>query len=832
VDGYTHAIDVSLKGLDATKQQEVIAKALAGFGEGMAERVLGAWTTTLDTTITEMVTQFEGSYGPEGSGGLVTSEVTRTVKGTSTYKPSEFAKEGETAVQTLTRLATSLTAVNSSFALLGNSLLDVSLAGADVASTLIAAMGGMEKFSSAFTSYYENYYSAEEKRANTVKAITAELKKAGSEISESDVAGATRAQFRAATEQVLAAAGAGSPLYVALIQVSGAFASITPELGAVAQAVSEIMNGLIRDRDNLNVQLLEAKGDTAGAADLRRALDTVGYSAAELAVYDYNKALEGQIDALKIAADTQKQVADERLGLEKQLLQAQGNTIELRRMERAALDAGNRAIYDRIQALEDATAVESARVTVASQYEAFAAAVASTQQGVEGASASITSGYLGALDAVAAAQDEITSATLASGQSLVDFAKQIREFTSGLDRSEQGGLSKADQFAANQADFSIAAAQARAGDKDALGRLTGLAGSLLTLGEGQSSSASEYRILVANTRNTLDSIAATTEGSTAVAAALDPVAAAQNRLVKAQETLAQWTKAVSESGASTDKQVTDYAADWRKANEAYRVALGDKNLADKMVEGLDLVLKTPLQNLADALQGLGLAMVKQQITAAATGVPAAPVVGAGAPTEQVIRKDASGGYVAATDSVQNNDVWKSTGGAIAKLESGVVQIYGKDGSKFTGEHAIGVITQALQANNPMAVYNAALKVGLSANTLDTLMGAALGTSNAWAVANGLPRFARGGMHTGGLRIVGENGPELESTGPSRIFNAQQTSAMFGGNSARLESLVEGLTAEVQRLQGVVAAGNVHAEKTKNVLVRVTQNGETMLTTAA
>ncbi len=50
-------------------------------------------------------------------------------------------------------------------------------------------------------------------------------------------------------------------------------------------------------------------------------------------------------------------------------------------------------------------------------------------------------------------------------------------------------------------------------------------------------------------------------------------------------------------------------------------------------------------------------------------------------------------------------------------------------------------------------------------------------------------FASGGMHSGGLRIVGERGPELEATGASRIWNAEQTRAMLGGsggNSVRVE----------------------------------------------
>jgi len=41
-----------------------------------------------------------------------------------------------------------------------------------------------------------------------------------------------------------------------------------------------------------------------------------------------------------------------------------------------------------------------------------------------------------------------------------------------------------------------------------------------------------------------------------------------------------------------------------------------------------------------------------------------------------------------------------------------------------------------------------------------------------------PQFASGGMHTGGMRIVGENGPEAEFTGPSRIASNSQTNKMF------------------------------------------------------
>lgn len=44
----------------------------------------------------------------------------------------------------------------------------------------------------------------------------------------------------------------------------------------------------------------------------------------------------------------------------------------------------------------------------------------------------------------------------------------------------------------------------------------------------------------------------------------------------------------------------------------------------------------------------------------------------------------------------------------------------------------------------------------------------------------IPGFADGGHHRGGWRIVGENGPELEATGPSRIYNSRATRNMLSG----------------------------------------------------
>jgi len=65
---------------------------------------------------------------------------------------------------------------------------------------------------------------------------------------------------------------------------------------------------------------------------------------------------------------------------------------------------------------------------------------------------------------------------------------------------------------------------------------------------------------------------------------------------------------------------------------------------------------------------------------------------------------------------------------------------------------------------------------------------------------GTPTFAMGGMHSGGLRLVGERGPELEVTGPSRIYNKRDTMAMLSGASSETAAEIRMLRREVSELR--------------------------------
>ena len=78
--------------------------------------------------------------------------------------------------------------------------------------------------------------------------------------------------------------------------------------------------------------------------------------------------------------------------------------------------------------------------------------------------------------------------------------------------------------------------------------------------------------------------------------------------------------------------------------------------------------------------------------------------------------------------------------------------------------------------------------------------------------NNIPGFAAGGMFNGGPRIVGESGPELEVTGPSRIYSNRDTASMF--RDPELAGAVDGLRREVSGMRSEQL--QIQVEISKNV----------------
>lgn len=106
----------------------------------------------------------------------------------------------------------------------------------------------------------------------------------------------------------------------------------------------------------------------------------------------------------------------------------------------------------------------------------------------------------------------------------------------------------------------------------------------------------------------------------------------------------------------------------------------------------------------------------------------------------------------------------------------------------------------------------------------------------------IPGFASGGLFRGGLRIVGENGPELEATGESRIWSNSDTRSMLsnigngrGGSDnreviAELRSLKQEVTI-LRKEQREGDLGNIRATKANTrILTDLTEEGTSMSVT--
>ncbi|MEN9924973.1 MAG: hypothetical protein RL268_1099 [Pseudomonadota bacterium] len=173
-------------------------------------------------------------------------------------------------------------------------------------------------------------------------------------------------------------------------------------------------------------------------------------------------------------------IADERLSLERQLLELQGNTAALRAMDLAQLDASNQALQQQIWALQD-------------------------QQKVA--------------DEAAAAADKLRSAWSQITDSLLSEVARIRGTMDGGTKSYAQALSE----------FNAATLAARAGDQEAVKSLPGLSQSLLTAAadaatsaqdlariKGQTAASLEQTVAIINAMAGLSTDAATAAAATSV----------------------------------------------------------------------------------------------------------------------------------------------------------------------------------------------------------------------------------------------------------------------------------------------------------------------------
>ena len=692
LDSFKQQIEVSLTGLNADQAKEAINKAIGGFGDALVS----------------------ANFGPALDG---------------------LKRSGETSSATLVRVATEITAVNSTLGMLGGKLLSVDAAGIKAADGLVQAMGGLEAFQQQTASYYNQYYSQEEQRMQTALSIQARLAQGGIDVSIEQVLNGTREQFRALVDSFKDGGGlmteAGQAAVAALMAVAGAFAGITTASANVSAssaeaAATESSFGAGVGTSGPSQSGWSGPGGPDGASEAANAilqerktlqdeLDNLTMTSTELlekqrnALDESNRALFDQIQVAKEAA----RVAEQNKSLQDEYNQLTMTSAQLRALEREEIAEANLELFDRITALK----AEQEAITTANN--AVDAALAGVQRAID-------------------AEKKSIEAARQAAQERVGILKSIVDSIGSAVDNLRGNVDSTKAQAARQAnafiDNALATAQA----------------------SGYMPDADDLK----------DAISKATAG-------INREGLSQFEYEKQQLILAGKLEAL---GAIADPQLT-------AAEEAVKVAETQLQVLDDIME--------EARNQVDELRGIDTSVKSVEaaiaaLAAAILGVEAATSGGGGSavtinPGDYQANGTSTGAleYIGESTGGLSNDFWKTWAGHMQN-------VYGEDAG--------------------YKVYNMAIERGVTAAQLEQILGMSAGHANEWAIAHGLAAFDVG------TNVVPRDMVAQIHEGEAIIPKAYNPAAGGVSGNARLESLVEGLTKEVQRLQAIVNDGNKSNER--------------------
>jgi hypothetical protein len=331
-DDFAYTLDISLKGLTEEQATAKIQEELSKIGDAMADLVPDL---------------------------------------------ANFSRNGETSSQTLSRLVSSLTLANSYFSQLSDTMFQVSLAGADLASSLIDAFGGIDNFNSQMSFFVQNFYSQAEQVAMASNRVNEAFKALGL------AAPQTAEQFRQLVEGLMSAVASGvtgsaeqlagvlatqgdiftidqynqAEAAAALRQAQSEAEAARREAEAVAAEAARRAEQIANQRYAIETRILELQGNTNALRARELALlDPTNRALQEMVFSLEDSATRAEEVATKTeeAARKAEEIASERYSLETQILQLQGNTNALRDRELALLDPTNRALQQMVWGLEDA----------------------------------------------------------------------------------------------------------------------------------------------------------------------------------------------------------------------------------------------------------------------------------------------------------------------------------------------------------------------------------------------------------------------------------------------------------------------------------------------
>jgi|AntRauTorckE5430_2_1112549.scaffolds.fasta_scaffold01689_2 TP901 family phage tail tape measure protein len=692
----------------------------------------------------------------------------------------QFMREGEEAGDTLTRLASDLGAVNLMMDTLGHTLREATVIGAGTASDFAAMFGGIQAMNAATTAFFTGFYSEAERFATAQRQIEAQFSALGVTTPQ------TRDQFRAMVDILDLTTESGRSMYASLVSLSSALDAVLPAVSSFTAQIAAMVGAISTEIDTIIGEATTAMRSNEQAAALwYRTADT----------------LRGVITDMRSTAGALISGAKAREFSETRFQTLLASAMAGDSGAAAGLGAAARTLLDNTKATAT-TALEVARAEarVISDLQ-----LAGGVSDIEGARHDVIAGLMGQqVDLLEGVRDAINSGDL-SADDIDGLNAQMGALEGAIKAAEMINYAFLQERLSVSVDL-IADADIPQPIRDLLANTaTGITATI------------DYIVRAPDLTPDLRWLALT--GTSSHVSTLELIA--DDRLTNAQRQIALLDlgadTAVLRNVVMRATYATDTTAAQRSIIDAIggsvdgRITLGGSFQFDPSTGFQTWYATTTRAAITVPMAGLQLSLnaLADQIRADMADRAAAAAraqylaglqaqLGTVAGTRQTAIDEAAGvmGQIRDLEARTGVDIRNGSSDAVMGFHAGgnvnyqASHVSYRSGSDLAGFNSAfrgpnGLEAQLMALGQIPAAYNQQIN-GLRAQIAG--MGA-------------VPAFATGGTHMGGLRMVGENGPELEVTGPSRIYSAPQTRAMMsGGDNARLEMLVEKLTMEVARMR--------------------------------
>lgn len=657
----------------------------------------------------------------------------------------EFQRVGEGYFETLVRVASNIEVLNRAFQMLGQTTQNLTI---QSQMALIETFGDATDMMEQVSEYFSNFYSETEQVAIISKQLGEALGLMGLQLPD------TLAGFRALVEAQDLNTEAGRKAYVQLIQLSPAFADLISRMEdlGMTEAVVTDRSEILRQARQMEITLMELQGDTAGALAARRQ--------DELAAMDESlRSIQRAIYAFEDLAAANEKVKSAQANL--------ATAIQNRdRAEREAQVKAKQAQIESIRAeINGLNQVIAGRETAK---QALRAAYDAEVQRIDGEIAN-RQRNIQSLETAYQSQASIIEETIDKFRS---FANSLREFAATIIPLNSTGPGSIETLRKRFADLMQ---QALGGNDAAMSEVTTVGGQLR---ESIISSATDRVSMLRNLyalQNQTNEFAQQAEQQATIGEQQLAVLQSQyNAMIAAEQQAIAKLEADKIALATQVEQFITLGDKVLTVDEAIR-QLQTAEAAALVAETQKALLEQQIVNLEAQIVEL------QAVTNQVMSVEQAQrdLAAAQAERDAILADIDRNGFFNVVDQLRSTEA-----AIVSAVAAGAAQTAAAAATATaTANAAAATATAAASAVKSIATPNYSNVISFPTVTSPDTFG---GWGGRFMDNLNIQQYANGGLHSGGLRIVGENGPELEATGASRIYNANQLSDMMGGGATAEE----------------------------------------------